>query len=66
MPRPTQRLSDLSLAASCSKSRKFKLLLQVLLPVLAGRLDRVPTIRTQLTTCQGILGTHVSSISRDG
>lgn len=31
-------------------------------PVLAQRLDRVPTVHTQLTTCQGILGTVATSI----
>jgi hypothetical protein len=32
------------------------------LPVLAERLDRVLTVRTQLTTCRGILGTVAMSI----
>jgi hypothetical protein len=32
------------------------------LPVLAERLDRVLTVRTQLTTCRGILGTVAISI----
>jgi hypothetical protein len=55
------RIQSLCLSApSLSTDRRFSkwgTLGSPTLPVVAGPLDRVPTVRTQLTTCRGILGT---------